>query len=39
MSMALIVGFALAYPMNWWLVANGLKHGMFTVRTDGNLGG
>ncbi len=34
MSMALIVGFILAYPMNWWLVENGLKHGMFTVRKN-----
>ena len=32
MSMALIVGFILAYPINWWLVAKGLKHGMITVR-------
>jgi len=32
LSMALIVGFLLAYPMNWWLVAKGLKHGMITVR-------
>jgi hypothetical protein len=32
MSMALLVGFIVAYPMNWWLVANHLKHGMFTVR-------
>jgi hypothetical protein len=32
MSMALIVGFILAYPINWWLVTHGLKHGMFTVR-------
>ena len=31
MSMALIVGFACAYPMNWWLVANDMKHGMLTV--------
>jgi hypothetical protein len=31
MSMALIVGFACAYPMNWWLVANHMKHGMLTV--------
>ncbi len=22
----------IAYPMNWWLVANHLKHGMMTVR-------
>ncbi len=34
MSMALIVGFIFAYPMNWWLVGNGLKHGMFTIRKD-----
>jgi hypothetical protein len=32
MSMALIVGFIIAYPMNWWLVANHLKHGMMTIR-------
>ena len=32
MSMALLVGFIVAYPMNWWLVANHLKHGMMTVR-------
>ena len=28
MSMALIVGFGCAYPINWWLVANHMKHGM-----------
>jgi hypothetical protein len=32
MSMALLVGFIVAYPMNWWLVANHLKHGMMTIR-------
>ncbi len=32
MSVALLAGFLTAYPMNWWLVANGLKHGMMTVR-------
>ena len=32
MSMALLVGFIIAYPMNWWLVANHLKHGMMTIR-------
>ena len=32
MSMALSFGFVVAYPMNWWLVAKGLKHGMMTVR-------
>ncbi|MEP0320448.1 DUF4396 domain-containing protein [Bauldia litoralis] len=32
MSVALMAGFAVAYPMNWWLVAHHLKHGMLTVR-------
>jgi Domain of unknown function (DUF4396) len=32
MSMALLAGFVIAYPMNWWLVSNHLKHGMMTVR-------
>lgn len=36
MSMALLVGFLLAYPMNAWLVARGLKHGMMTVRPSGH---
>lgn len=31
-STALLFGFILAYPMNWWLVTNHLKHGMLTVR-------
>jgi Domain of unknown function (DUF4396) len=35
MSIGLLVGFAIAYPMNWWLVANHLKHGMMTVRPAG----
>jgi hypothetical protein len=46
MSMGLLIGFVFAYPMNWWLVANHLKHGMMTVRPasaaaggdDGGLG-
>jgi hypothetical protein len=39
MSMGLLVGFLIAYPMNWWLVANHLKHGMMTVRpTAANAG-
>ncbi len=32
MSMALLAGGIIAYPINWWLVANHLKHGMMTVR-------
>jgi hypothetical protein len=34
MTMALLVGFVTAYPMNWWLVSRGLKHGMMTVRPN-----
>jgi hypothetical protein len=36
MSLALMMGAALAYPMNWWLVAHHLKHGMLTVRPKGD---
>jgi hypothetical protein len=36
MSMALMTGFIAAYPMNWWLVARRLKHGMLTVRRAGS---
>jgi len=32
MSLATIVGGVVAYPINRWLVAKGLKHGMMTVR-------
>lgn len=32
MSLGVIVGFATAYPVNVWLVAVGLKHGLSTVR-------
>jgi Domain of unknown function (DUF4396) len=35
MSMGLLVGFIVAYPMNWWLVRYHLKHGMMTVRPVG----
>jgi hypothetical protein len=35
MSISLLGGAFLAYPMNWWLVANHLKHGMITVRKSG----
>ena len=35
MSIGLVVGFVIAYPINWWLVANHLKHGMMTVRPAG----
>jgi Domain of unknown function (DUF4396) len=39
MSIGLLVGFIIAYPMNWWLVANHLKHGMMTVRPAGAAAG
>ena len=36
MSVSLMIGFVVACPMNWWLVANHLKHGMMTVRRPGD---
>ena len=39
MSMGLLVGLIIAYPMNWWLVAHHLKHGMMTVRPAGAVAG
>lgn len=38
MSLAVIVGFFVAYPLNVWLVAVNLKHGMGTVRALGHGG-
>lgn len=38
MSASIIVGFAIAYPVNLWLVAVGLKHGMGTERALGKGG-
>lgn len=35
MSLATLVGAGLAYPVNWWLVATEMKHGMGTVRALG----
>lgn len=32
MSLGVTVGFALAYPVNVWLVAKEMKHGLMTVR-------
>ena len=36
MSLAIGVGFLTAYPVNWWLVSKGLKHGLMTVRPAAN---
>jgi hypothetical protein len=38
MSCASLVGAALAYPINWWLVKKHLKHGMGTDRALGHGG-
>jgi len=35
LSMSLTIGFFVTYPLNWWLVAVGLKHGMMTVQPGG----
>lgn len=32
MSLGITVGFLIAYPINLWLVAKGMKHGLMTVR-------
>ena len=32
MSLGVIAGFAVAYPVNVWMVARGLKHGLMTER-------
>jgi FtsP/CotA-like multicopper oxidase with cupredoxin domain len=37
MSLGVTVGFIIAYPVNVWLVAKGMKHGLMTVR-DSNQG-
>ena len=38
MSIGVLVGFILAYPINIWLVAKGMKHGLMTVRKDAPAG-
>jgi hypothetical protein len=34
MSISLTLGFAVTYPLNWWLVSAGLKHGMTTTQNQ-----
>jgi FtsP/CotA-like multicopper oxidase with cupredoxin domain len=36
MSLGVTVGFVIAYPVNVWLVAKGMKHGLMTVRASGH---
>lgn len=38
MSVSIGVGFLTAYPMNWWLVSHGLKHGLMTERPTSGTG-
>jgi uncharacterized protein DUF4396 len=38
LSLAVLVGLTVAYPVNVWLVSNHLKHGMGTVRALGEGG-
>lgn len=38
MALATIVGGLLTFPVNWWLVASGLKHGMGSARALGKGG-
>jgi hypothetical protein len=38
MSAAVLVGLVVAYPINWWMVDKGLKHGMGTQRALGKGG-
>lgn len=39
MSMGLLVGLLIAYPVNWWMVSYHLKHGMMTVRPESRAAG
>jgi FtsP/CotA-like multicopper oxidase with cupredoxin domain len=34
MSIGVIAGFAVAYPVNVWMVSRGMKHGLMTVRAE-----
>jgi len=34
MSLGVIAGFAIAYPVNVWMVARGMKHGLMTERKE-----
>ena len=34
MSLGIIAGFAIAYPVNVWMVSRGMKHGLMTERAE-----
>jgi hypothetical protein len=38
LSLALMMGALVAFPINWWMVAHHLKHGMMTVRPEADAG-
>jgi hypothetical protein len=38
LSLALMAGALVAFPINWWMVAHHLKHGMMTVRAAADAG-
>src|SRR3546814_56461 len=38
MSIGVIAGFAVAYPVNVWMVARGMKHGLMTERKENEAG-
>src|SRR2546428_2786043 len=39
MSLGVIAGFAIAYPVNVWMVSRGMKHGLMTERAKSASGG
>ena len=39
MSLGVIAGFAIAYPVNVWMVSQGMKHGLMTERGTAKKGG
>ena len=39
MSLGVIVGFAIAYPVNVWMVARKMKHGLMTARPQASTAG
>jgi len=39
MSLGVIAGFAVAYPVNVWMVSRGMKHGLMTERAKSDAGG
>ncbi len=38
MSLGIVAGFLIAYPVNVWMVSQGMKHGLMTVRSSSSPG-